>query len=84
MTAAALILDRRERDIQARKRFMGPGNLTPGAACRAPRLAADDMTLRHFGGDSGPQRVDNANGFDFDTGFEFVDAQRALRATRGF
>ena len=47
-------------------------------------LTADDMKLRNFGGDIGPQRVDNANGFDFDTGFGFVDAQRALRATRGF
>ena len=50
----------------------------------ALRLTADDMKLRNFGGDIGPQRVDNANGFDFDTGFGFVDAQRALRATRGF
>jgi hypothetical protein len=48
------------------------------------RLAADDMTLRNFGGDIGPQRVDNAGGFDFDAGIGFVDAQRALRATRGF
>jgi len=42
------------------------------------------MELRNFGGDIGPQPVDNANGFDFDTGFGFFDAQQALRATRGF
>jgi subtilisin family serine protease len=81
---AALILDQRERDIQAHKRFFGPRNLTPDAIFWALRLTADDMKLRNFGGDIGPQRVDNANGFDFDTGFGFVDAQRALRATRGF
>ena len=81
---AALMLDQRERDLAARKRFIGPRKLTPDFIYWALRLTADDMKLRNFGGDIGPQRVDNANGFDFDTGFGFVDAQRALRATRGF
>ena len=81
---AALMLDQRDRDIDARKRFIGPRNLTPQAIYWALRLTADDMKLRNIGGDIGPQRVDNADGFDFDTGFGFVDAQRALRATRGY
>jgi subtilisin family serine protease len=81
---AALLLDQRSRDIAARKRFLGPRNLSPDLIYWVLRLTADDMALRNFGGDIGPQRVDNANGFDFDTGFGFVDAQRALRATRGF
>jgi subtilisin family serine protease len=81
---AALLLHQRARDIAARKRFIGPRNLTPDLIYWALRLTADDMKLRNFGGDIGPQRVDNAQGFDFDTGFGFVDAQRALRATRGF
>ncbi|MEO8018172.1 MAG: peptidase S8 [Pseudomonadota bacterium] len=81
---AALILDQRARDQVAHKRFIGPRNLSPDLIYWALRLTADDMKLRNFGGDIGPQRVDNANGFDFDTGFGFVDAQRALRATRGF
>jgi subtilisin family serine protease len=81
---AALILDQRARDVAARKRFAGPRNLTPDLIYWTLRLTADDLKLRNFGGDIGPQRVDNANGFDFDTGFGFVDAQRALRATRGF
>ena len=81
---AALILDQRERDVAARKRFIGPRRLTPDLIYWAMRLTADDLKLRNFGGDIGPQRVDNANGYDFDTGFGFVDAQRALRATRGF
>jgi hypothetical protein len=81
---AALMLDQRARDIDARKRFIGPRNLSPNFIYWTLRLTADDMKLRNFGGDIGPQRVDNARGFDFDTGFGFVDAQRALRATRGF
>ena len=81
---AALILDQRARDISAHKRFSGPRDLSPDLIYWALRLTADDMKLRNFGGDIGPQRVDNANGFDFDTGYGFVDAQRALRATRGF
>jgi subtilisin family serine protease len=81
---AALILDQRARDVAAHKHFVGPRKLTPDLIYWAMRLTADDMKLRNFGGDIGPQRVDNANGFDFDTGFGFVDAQRALRATRGF
>jgi subtilisin family serine protease len=81
---AALLLDQRARDVAARKRFAGPRELTPDLIYWAMRLTADDMKLRNFGGDIGPQRVDNATGFDFDTGFGFVDAQRALRATRGF
>ncbi|HET9864879.1 MAG TPA: hypothetical protein VFP37_15655 [Steroidobacteraceae bacterium] len=81
---AALMLDQRQRDIAARKRFIGPRNLSPDLIYWTLRLTADDMKLRNYGGDIGPQRVDNANGFDFDTGFGFVDAQRALRAIRGF
>src|SRR4051812_4937450 len=74
----------RTRDVAARKRFIGPRNLPPDAIYWTLRLTADGMKLRNFGGDIGPQRVDNAGGFDFDGGFGFVDAQRALRATRGF
>src|SRR5688572_8996937 len=81
---AALMLDQRARDIDARKRFFGPRNLTPDLIYWGLRLTADDLKLRNFGGDIGPQRVDNAHGFDLDTGFGFVDAHRALRAIRGF
>lgn len=81
---AALMLDQRARDVAAHKHFAGPRKLTPDLIYWVLRLTADDMKLRNFGGDIGPQRVDNAKGFDFDTGFGFVDAQRALRVTRGF
>ena len=62
---AALILDQRERDVAARKHFAGPRKLTPDLIYWALRLTADDMKLRNFGGDIGPQRVDNANGLRF-------------------
>jgi subtilisin family serine protease len=81
---AALMLDQRARDIDARKRLPGPRNLAPDLIYWGLRLTADDLKLRNFGGDIGPQRVDNVNGFDMDTGYGFVDAQRALRAIRGF
>ena len=73
---AARIPDQRERYRGGRGRFMGAGI--------RPRMPPTDVKPGNIGGDIGPQRVDNANGFDFDTGFGFVDAQRALRATRGF
>jgi subtilisin family serine protease len=81
---AALLLDQRARDVAAHKRFIGPRKLTPDLIYWGLRLTADDLKLRNFGGDIGPQRVDNAGGFDLDTGFGFVDAQRALRVLRGF
>ncbi|WP_437302601.1 S8 family peptidase [Sorangium sp. So ce388] len=68
---AALMLDRRE-------------HLSPSRIYRALRLTADDMRLRNFGGEIGPQPVPGAFGFDFDTGFGFVDAVRAVRAISHF
>jgi len=81
---AALMLDKRSRDIAARKHFIGPRELSPQLIYAALRLTADDMRLRNFGGEIGPQPVAGAAGFDFDTGFGFVDASRALRAIAGF
>jgi hypothetical protein len=81
---AILILTRRARDISSRKRFTGTRNLSPNLIYWALRLTTGDMKPRNIGGDIGPQGVDNADGFDFDPGFGFMDAQRALRATRGF
>ncbi|MGK3987750.1 S8 family serine peptidase [Sorangium sp. So ce136] len=68
---AALMLDRRE-------------HLSPSRIYGALRLTADDMRLRNFGGEIGPQPVPGAAGFDFDTGFGFVDAARAVRAISHF
>jgi subtilisin family serine protease len=86
---AALMLDLRERDIAAGKRFLGPRKLSPEFMYWVLRLTADDMRLRNFGGAIGPQPFDSGNGpgglgFDFDSGFGFVNAQRALTAIKGF
>lgn len=81
---AALMLDRRARDIAAHKRFVGPRNLTPQLIYGVMRLTADDMRLRNLGGDIGPVPVAGGAGFDFDTGFGFLDAQKVLRAIAGF
>jgi hypothetical protein len=81
---AALMLDKRSRDIAARKHFIGPRNLSPQLIYAAMRLTADDMRLRNFGGEIGPQPVAGAAGFDFDTGFGFLDAQKTLRLISGF
>jgi subtilisin family serine protease len=81
---AALMLDKRSRDIAARKHFIGPRELSPQVIYAAMRLTADDMRLRNFGGEIGPQPVAGAAGFDFDTGFGFLDAQKTLRLISGF
>jgi subtilisin family serine protease len=80
---AALMLDKRQRDIAAGKRFFGPRKLSPQLIYAAMRLTADDMRLRNFGGEIGPQPVPGAAGFDLDTGFGMLDASRAVRAVAG-
>ncbi|WP_437957622.1 S8 family serine peptidase [Sorangium sp. So ce119] len=74
---AALMIDRRARDIA--RRFSSE-QLSPFEIYGALERTADDVRLRNFGGDIGPQRVPGALGFDFDSGFGFVDAARAVRA----
>jgi subtilisin family serine protease len=80
---AALMLDKRQRDVAAGKRFIGPRKLSPQLIYAAMRLTADDMRLRNFGGEIGPQPVAGAAGFDLDTGFGMLDASRAVRAVAG-
>ena len=64
--------------------FAAVAMLLSFSSAGASREDAAAAKVAAIGGDMDPQRVDNASGFDFDTGFGFVDAQRALRATRGF
>lgn len=81
---AALMLDAHARDIAAGTSFIGSERLPPFLVYSVLRLTADDMRLRNFGGDIGPVLVAGAPGFDFDTGFGFVDAVRALQAISSF
>jgi subtilisin family serine protease len=76
----ALLLDKRSRDIAARRKGPAQRGLTPYGLYSALRLSASDMRLRNIGGDIGPQPVDRSAGFDFDTGYGLVDAVRALQA----
>lgn len=81
----ALMLDQRARDIAAGKRFIGPQQLRPDVMYISLRLSAvrQDIRLR-AGRVTGPIAIPNSRGFDFDSGFGFVDAARALRLTAGF
>jgi subtilisin family serine protease len=80
---AALMLDKRQRDIDAHKQFAGPSELAPQDIYRALRLTAQDITAR-AGITSGPFPIDNGQGFDFDSGFGFVDGIRAIQLISGF
>ncbi len=81
---AALMLDLRDRDIAAGKHFFGPRRLTPDIIYWVMRLTASDMRLRNFGGAIGPQPFANPTGFDFDSGFGFINAPLALQTIKGF
>jgi len=79
----ALMLDKRARDVAAGKRFIGPKRLSPQAMYWAMRLTAQDVRAR-AGITSGPFPIENSRGFDFDSGFGFVDGVRAVQAISGF
>ncbi|HEY0340861.1 MAG TPA: S8 family serine peptidase [Steroidobacteraceae bacterium] len=77
---AALILDKRARDIAAHRRVPAPRVLTPAALYNVLRSTASDMRLRNLGGTLGPQPVNSVSGFDYDAGYGLVDAVAALQA----
>jgi subtilisin family serine protease len=77
---AALLLDKRARDIAAHRRIPAPRSLTPAALYNVLRQSASDMHLRNLGGNLGPQPVNESDGFDYDTGYGLVDAVRALQS----
>jgi subtilisin family serine protease len=79
----ALMLDKRERDIDAHKHFIGPKKLSPQALYLAMRVTAQDIRAR-AGIDSGPFPIKNSKGFDYDSGFGFVDAVKAIDLISGF
>jgi len=83
---AALLLDQRARDIAANKRFIGPKVLTPDMIIAALRLSAVDIKRRALDREDATQTqaIRNGAGFDFDSGFGLVNAQRALELVRGF
>jgi subtilisin family serine protease len=87
---AALLIDKRTRDIASHRRNPAPRVLTPEAIYSVLRQTASVVRLRNEGGSLGPQPLtmtpgDTGTGqatkdFSFDSGFGLVDAVRALQA----
>jgi subtilisin family serine protease len=75
---AALLLDKRTRDIAAH-RYPSTARLAPAALYGVLRRTASNMQLRNLGGNRGPQPVNAVDGFDYDTGYGLVDAVAALQ-----
>ena len=76
---AALLLDKRARDIAAH-RYAPTARIAPTALYSVLRRTASNMELRNLGGSRGPQPVNAVAGFDYDTGYGLVDAVAALQA----
>jgi subtilisin family serine protease len=74
---AALLLDKRARDLATRRHT---ARLTPPALYNVLRKTASDMRLRNLGGRIGPQPVGVSDGFDYDAGYGLVDAVAALKS----
>ena len=77
---AALLLDKRARDLAAHRQVPAPRTLTPATLYNTLRQTASDMRLRNLGGNLGPQPVATTDGFDYDAGFGLVNAVAALKS----
>ena len=77
---AALLLDKRARDLAAHRQVPTPRTLTPAAIYNVVRQTASDMRLRNLGGNLGPQPLSTTDGFDYDAGFGLVNAVAALKS----
>jgi len=86
------MLDRRARDIEAGKFFLGPRKLKPEYIYDVLRFTASDMRQRDMGFlpdigligfFPGTDPIAGSAGFDFDSGFGMVDAERALHVVAG-
>ncbi len=86
---AALLVDKRTRDIASHRRNPTPRVLTPEALYSVLRQTASEVRLRNEGGSLGPRPFTMATGdtgagqskgFSYDAGFGLVDAVRALQA----
>jgi subtilisin family serine protease len=75
---AALLLDKRARDLAAHRQVPSPRTLSPAALYNTLRRTASDMRLRNLGGNLGPQPVSATHGFDYDAGYGLVNAVAAL------
>jgi subtilisin family serine protease len=79
---AALLIDRRMRDIAAQRRTPGGHGLTslsPAALYTVLRDSANPIRLRNVGASLGPQPMAQEGRFSYDSGYGLVDAVRALQ-----
>ncbi len=76
---AALMIEKRHRDSDANRSWSGQRELSADAIYRALRSTAGDVRFR-AGITSGPFYIAHGRGYDFDSGFGFVDAAKALQA----
>ena len=86
---AALLVDKRTRDIASHRRNPTPRALTPEALYSVLRQTASEVRLRNEGGSLGARPLTmttgdtgagQSKGFSYDAGFGLVDAVRALQA----
>ncbi len=87
---AALLIDKRSRDIAGHPRAPSPHVFSPEALYNVLRQTASDVRLRNQGGSLGPQPLrmmmnetstgQAAKSYSLDGGFGLVDAVRALQA----
>ncbi len=86
---AALLVDKRSRDIASHRRNPAPRVLTPEAIYSVLRQTASEVRLRNEGGSLGPRPLTmttsdtgagQSKSFSYDAGFGLVDAVRALQA----
>jgi subtilisin family serine protease len=83
---AALMLDQRNRDNAEHKHCPGGGELTPDLIYAALRLSAEDIKRQSFAtaDPTATEPLAHPEGFDFDSGFGLVNAQKALQLVKGF
>jgi subtilisin family serine protease len=79
---AALMFDQHARDIASGRKRIGVRELTPEAIYGALRSTASDIrrSSTSFSLGTPTNAIARSQGFDFDSGFGLVNAERALRA----
>ena len=78
---AALMIDQMHRNAQGRGGIEIPAKLRPDFIFTTLRATASDMKYR-AGRTIAPYAFEQPNGFDFDSGFGYVDALKALTVVR--
>ena len=78
---AALMIEQMRKNAQGRFEIEIPGKLVPDFILTTLRATAGDVKWR-AGRTLAPFPIEHPNGFDFDSGFGYVDAVKALTVVR--